>query len=252
MSFTSNLFKEHLKGLKDSIEKIVILGNLDKATAAELDEIADRLKLVSSECAVYESKYVKELGDVTDLEKQRTYKMKLAVKLEANMNAAQEPAEKASIEQSLSTLLAEIEGMDSKLVKEKSEAVIAKQDLDESLKYLNEKSIELSTARERLKTEKDDLERAEKEKERAEERAKVAESRASGRTDVKATEIASSVMAKRTEELKIAARAAELKTAALKPKAEVIDPNIAAAMAEIDAPAPQTMSVSERLAALKK
>ena len=138
--------------------------------------------------------------------------------------------------------------------REAQEAEEAKQMMNELTVFVEESAATLKDARARLDHAKSEMRRAELDKERAEKHARTAEVLAGIKQGSGTFNIALDAMQKKADQSRIKADAANTRSSLLTPtKPEQDDANIAAALAKASGKtAPESTSISERLAALKK
>ena len=147
-----------------------------------------------------------------------------------------------------------LEQMKPDVDRNRQEAEEAKQMMNELTVFVEESATTLKDARARLDHAKSEMRRAELEKERAEKRARTTEVLAGIKKGSGTFNVALDAMQKKAEQSRIRADAANTRSSLLAPtKPEQEDANIAAALAKASGKsAPETGSISERLAALKK
>ncbi len=254
MSFLANLFKKHAENAVTSVQQFLVTLDPETATEAQITEFSDRLAKASEELAKARADFRREEKEAEEIEALYNKRLQAATILEQQSAEAADPAQKASIGESLEKLVVMLEKMKPDMERERREAEDAKLLMDELTKFVEESAEALKQARSRLEQAKSEMRRAELERQRAEKRAHTAEVLAGIKNDSGTFNVALDAMQKKANEARMKADAANTRSGLLTPTStEKEDANIAAAMAKATGtPAPQTSSVSERLAALKK
>jgi len=254
MSFLGNLFKKHAENAVTSVQQFLVTIDPETATEAQIAEFSDQLKKASEELAKARAEYQKDEKAAEEIEALYQKRLQAATILEQEVAEAGDPARKESLSASLEKMVAMLEQMKPDVERERQDADDAKQMMDELTVFVEESAQALKEARAKLDHAKAEMRRAEMEQERAEKRAKTAEVLAGIKKGSGTFNVALDAMQKKAEEAKVKADAAMTRSRLLTPtNAEKDDANIAAALAKASGePAPATVSISERLAALKK
>jgi chromosome segregation ATPase len=220
------------------------------ATEAELRTMEQHLDELGTEVGRARQSLVKEQKEADAIKALSDQRLAAAESLQNQMNAANDPERRASLEKSLTQLLKLLEEMAPEIDREVKDA----EDAKEFLAQLEEA---YASAGAKMKQARSDLERAQRQMGRAEQQREMAErqadaaKRAAGLAGTTSRlNVALKAMQDAADKDLIAAEAANAKAKLLKPtKPEDEDPNIAAALAEAAGPKPTT--VTDRLAALK-
>lgn len=254
MSFLGNLFKKHAENAITSVQQFLVTLDPETATEAQIAEFSDHLARASQELAKARQDYHREAKEAEEIQALYEKRLQAATILEQQSAQAEDPGQKASLQASLEKLVVMLEQMKPDVEREQKEAEDAKAMMDELTRFVEESAEALKTARSRLEHARAEMRKAELEKERAEKRARASEVLAGIKKDSGTFNVALDAMQKKADEARIKADAANTRSQLLTPtRAENEDTNIAAAMAKASgAPAPQTDSISDRLAALRK
>ncbi len=254
MSFIGNLFKKHAENAVTSVQQFLVTLDPETATEAQIAEFSDQLTKASQELAKARIDYQREEKEAEEIQALYDKRLQAASILEQQVGEATDPAQKASLSTSLEKLVSMLEQMKPDVDREKHEADDAKLMMEELTKFVEEAADALKQARSRLEHARTEMRRAELEQERAEKRARTAEVLAGIKKDSGTFNVALDAMQKKAEDAKIKADAANTRSGLLTPThAEKEDANISAALAKASGtPEPQSGSISDRLAALKK
>ena len=254
MSFLENLFKKHAENAFTSVQRFLVTLDPETATEAQMAEFSDQLAKASEELARARADYQREAREADEIAALYDKRLHAATILEQQSSEAADPSRKASLSESLQKLVVMLEQMKPDVEREKQEASDARQLLDELSRFVEESAEALKQARSRLEHAKSEMRRAELGKERAEKRAHSAEVLAGIKKDSGTFNVALDAMQKKADNAKLKADAANTRSRLLTPtSAEQEDSNIAAAMTQASGkPAPNTGSISDRLAALKR
>ena len=254
MSFLGNLFKKHTENAINSVQQFLVTIDPETATEAQMAEFSDQLAKASEELARARADYQREAREADETAALYDKRLHAATILEQQSSEATDPSQKASLSASLEKLVAMLEQMKPDMEREKQEAEDGKQLMDELSRFVEESAEALKQARSRLEHARTEMRRAELEKERAEKREHATEVLAGIKKDSGTFNVALDAMQKKADEARVKADAANTRSKLLTPtKAEEDDANIAAAMTQVSGkPAPNSGSISDRLAALKK
>ncbi len=254
MSFIGNLFKKHTENAVTSVQQFLVTLDPETATEAQIAEFSDQLRNASEELAKARADYQRELREADEIAALYDKRLRAASILEQQLGETADPAMKNSVSASLEKLVSMLEQMKPDVERERQEADDAKQLMDELTTFVEESANTLKDARSRLEHARSDMRRAELEQQRAEKRAKTAEVLAGIKKGSGTFNVALDTMQKKAEQSRMKADAAMTRSTLLTPtNVEKDDANIAAAMAEASGkPAPTAVSISDRLAALKK
>jgi len=218
---------------------------MSEAGMRQLEENVDSM---ASECAVAKQEWLKEQQEYDSIQKLFDQRIAAADILSTKISAGD-----TSVEPSLNTLVQLIEDMTPEIEREHEEAVYAKEIFHELELATKDAATQVKTARAEFDKIRRDLKRASVQTDRAkrdEERSKrVAGIRKGGSSLGSAMDAMKNAAAEQTA----AADAAKMKADLFRQSTpEKDDPNIAAALVASSGVATSTMTVSERLAALKK
>jgi chromosome segregation ATPase len=254
MSFMGNLFKKHAENAITSVQRFLVTLDPETATEAQIAEFSDQLSKASEELAKARADYQREAREASEIAALYEQRLQAATLLERQSMEASEPAQKGSLSASLEKLVSILERMKPDVEREKQEADEAKLMIDELTKFVEESAEALKQARSRLIHAKTEMRRAELDKERAEKRARTAEVLSGIKKESGTFNVALEAMQKKAEDAKVKADAANTRSMLLTPTSvEKDDANISTAMAQASGkPAPQSGSIVERLAALRK
>ncbi|MCW2247086.1 chromosome segregation ATPase [Azospirillum fermentarium] len=221
------------------------------ATEAELRTMEQHLDSLGREVAQARQSYDKEQKEADAIKALLAQRMAAAEQLQAQLDAATDPARKASLEKSLETIVGLLEEMTPEVEREVKDA-------EDALSFLEMLEKNYAEAGAKLKRARSDLDRAHRDMARAEQQREVAERQAEAARRVAGLTGATSSLSVALKAMQDAsakdlaeAEAASAKAKLLTPSnPEKEDPNIAAAMAAASGK-PAASSLSERLAALK-
>ena len=179
-------------------------------------------------------------------------RMAAAEQLQSQANAATDPARKASLEKSLTTLVDMLEKMAPDVEREKQDAVDAKGFLEMLESAYQDAGGKLKAARSELERAQRDMARAAQQKQTAEQQAEAARRAAGLVQTTSSLTVALKTMQDVAAKDLASADAAMAKARLLKPsKPEQDDANIAEALAAASGKPPAPTSLTDRLAALK-
>lgn len=169
------------------------------------------------------------------------------------MEAETDPARKAELGHSLTTLVGLLEQMAPDVAREQKDAEDAKSFLESLEQTYAEAGRKLRSARDDLTRAQRDMGRAEQQREIAERRAEAARQAAGLSGATSGLSVALKAMQDNATRDLARAEAANAKATLLKPtQPETDDPNIAAAMRAASGAQPAPQGLSERLAALRQ
>jgi chromosome segregation ATPase len=222
------------------------------ATEAELRTMEQHLDQLGVQVAQARQSYDREQKEADAVQALSAQRMAAAEQLQAQANAAADPARKASLEKSLTTLVDMLEKMAPDVDREKQDAVDAKGFLDMLEGAYQEAGGKLKAARSDLERAQRDMARAAQQKQTAEQQAEAARRAAGLAQTTSSLTVALKTMQDVASKDLASADAAMAKARMLKPtKPEEDDANIAAALAAASGKAPAPTSLNDRLAALK-
>lgn len=221
------------------------------ATEAELRTMEQHLDELGRQVAEARQAYNREQKEAEAIKALLAQRMAAAEQLQAQFDAATDPARKASLEKSLETIIGLLEEMTPDVEREVKDAEDAQAFLDMLEKNYAEAGAKLKRARSDLDRARRDMSRADQQREMAERQAEAAR-RVAGLTGATSSlNVALKAMQDSAAKDLAAAEAANAKAKLLSPSSpENEDPNITAALAAASGK-PTASSLSDRLAALK-
>lgn len=249
-------FVKNLVGVKtdDAVNSAIsTIVRLDPkaATEAELRTMEQNLDKVGTQVATAQAAYDKERKEADAIQALSARRLSAAEKLQAEMDAEQDPAKKDALGKSIATLLDQLEHMSPEVEQHLRDVTDAKDFLDNLQGAYRLAGEKLKTARADLTRAQRDMERSAQQRGQAEERAKAAAMAAGLSGATSSLGVALAAMQDTAERNRASAASSTAKAALLKPsKPEEDDPNIARAMSGGDASAVPA-SLSDRLAAIK-
>jgi chromosome segregation ATPase len=222
------------------------------ATEAELRTMEQNLDDLGLQVARARQEYDREEKEAEAIQATSKQRMAAAEQLQAQVNAATDPAMKANLEKSLGILVDMLEKMQPDIDRETKQAADAKSFLEMLEGTYAEAGGKLKAARGALEQAQRDMARAAQEKQTAERQAEMARQAAGLTQSTSGLTIALKTMQDAAAKDLQSADAAAAKARLLRPsKPEQDDPNIAAALAAASGHPVVGTSLADRLAALK-
>lgn len=222
------------------------------ATEAELRTMEQNLDDLGFQVARARQEYDREEKEAEAIQATSKQRMAAAEQLQAQVNAATDPAMKANLEKSLGILVDMLEKMQPDIDRETKQAADAKSFLEMLEGTYAEAGGKLKAARGALEQAQRDMARAAQEKQTAERQAEMARQAAGLTQSTSGLTIALKTMQDAAAKDLQSADAAAAKARLLRPsKPEQDDPNIAAALAAASGHPVVGTSLADRLAALK-
>lgn len=251
LSFIRNLVGVKTDQAMQGAMEALVRWDPQSATEAELRTMEQHLDALGREVAQARQSYDKEQKEADTIKALLTQRMAAAEQLQAQLDAATDPARKASLEKSLETIIGLLEEMTPDVEREVKDA-------EDALSFLEMLEKNYAEAGAKLKRARSDLDRAHRDMARAEQQRGMAERQADAARRVAGLTGATSSLSVALKAMQDAtardlaeAEAANAKAKLLTPSSpEKEDPNIAAAMAAASGK-PVATSLSDRLAALK-
>lgn len=251
LSFIRNLVGVKTDQAMQGAMEALVRWDPQSATEAELRTMEQHLDALGREVAQARQSYDKEQKEADTIKALLTQRMAAAEQLQAQLDAATDPARKASLEKSLETIIGLLEEMTPDVEREVKDA-------EDALSFLEMLEKNYAEAGAKLKRARSDLDRAHRDMARAEQQRGMAERQADAARRVagltgatSSLSVALKAMQDATAKDLAEAEAANAKAKLLTPSSpEKEDPNIAAAMAAASGK-PVATSLSDRLAALK-
>ena len=222
------------------------------ASEAELRTMEQHLDDLGQQVARARQGYDKEQREAVAIQALSQQRMAAAEHLQNQLNAETDPAKKAELERSLTTLVTMLEQMAPEVDREKKDVVEAKEFLDMLEKTYAESGGKLREARAQLERAQRDMGRASQQRQRAEQQAEAARRAAGLSTTTSSLNVALKAMQDAATRDLANAEAANMKSKLLTPtQPEQEDPNIAKAMQLASGKPEASVSLSDRLAALR-
>ncbi len=240
--------------LGQDIVKAIVEIDPESATQAQLDQMVQDLDKAGEVIQKLRADYDREVREADAAKKRYDQLLAAAEVLQAKL-ADPAAADHASLEASLNRLVAQLEQLQPEVESEQKDVVEVKALLDQAQAAYQEKAATLTTARQTMERAKRDMQRAIQEQERADEKAKrAAEVAGLSQTSTSSLTIATDAMQRRADEARAKTEASKLKAETLttltRPNTE--DPNIAAALKQVQGGGSAGGNIADRLARLKK
>jgi chromosome segregation ATPase len=237
--------------VQNSIEALV-RWDPQSASEAEMRTMEQYLDTLGRQVAEARATYGREKKEADAIQALSHQRMAAAEQLQRQVAAESDPARKAQLEASLSTLVALLEQMAPDVDREAKDVVDAQEFLEMLEKSYAEAGAKLKEARSQLSRAQRDLGRADQQRQMAERQAEGARQAAGLTSASSSLTVALKAMQDAAAKDLASAEAASAKAKLLKPsKPEEEDPNIAAALATASGAGHPPASIGDRLAALK-
>jgi DNA repair exonuclease SbcCD ATPase subunit len=252
-SFIRNMIGVKADQTVNSAVEAIVRWDPQAATEAELRTMEQHLDVLGRQVAEARVAFDKEKRESDTIHLLSQQRMAAAEQLQHRMDTEADPARKADLERSLSTLVSMLEGMAGDVNREKQDAIDAEAFLHSLESTYQQAGQKLKSARDELNRAQRDMGRAAQQREMAERRAEAARQAAglSGATSGLTTAL--KAMQENAARNLASAEAANAKATLLAPtKPEKDDPNIAMAMAQVQGVAPAPTNLNDRLAALRQ
>ena len=252
LKFVKNMFGVKMDQAVESGIEALVRWDPKSASEAELRTMEQHLDELGREVALARQSFdreQKEAGAIQTLSDQR---MAAAEQLHGQIAAEADSTRKASLEQSLNTLVSMLEQMAPEIQREKQDAADAKDFLDMLQSTYAEAGGKLKSARSELERAQRDMGRAAQQREQAERQSEAARRAAGLASTTSGLTVALKAMQDSAAKDLASADAAMSKAKLLRPtKPEQDDPNIAAAMAAAAGKPAAPQNLDDRLAALR-
>jgi hypothetical protein len=250
-------FIRNLAGVKT--DKVVQAGvealvrwDPQSASEAELRSMEQHLDELGQQVARARQSYDKEVREADTIQALSTQRMAAAEHLQGQLTAEADPAKKAELERSLTTLVTMLEQMAPEVDREKKDVVDAKDFLEMLEKTYAEAGGKLREGRAQLERARRDMARAGQQRQMAEQQADAARRAAGLSTTTSSLNVALKAMQDSTARDLANAEAANMKAKLLRPtQPEQDDANIARAMDVAAGKPAAPTSLSDRLTALR-
>ena len=222
------------------------------ASEAEMRSMEQHLDELGQQVARARPSYDKETREATAVQALSTQRMAAAEHLQSQIAAETEPAKKAELERSLTTLVTMLEQMVPEVDRERKDVVEAKEFLEMLEKTYADAGGKLREGRSQLERAQRDMARAGQQRQMAEQQAEVARRAAGLSTTTSSLNVALKSMQDAAARDLTNAEAANMKAKLLKPtQPEQDDANIARAMRSASGQSVAATSLTDRLAALR-
>lgn len=252
LSFIRNLLGVKTDQAVKSAMESLVRWDPKAATEAEMRTMEQHLDELGREVAEARVTLDRERDEATRIKALSAQRMAAAEELQRRLDQATDPAERAGIEKSLTTIVSMLEEMSPDVEREERDAVEAAEFLEILEKNYAEAGAKLKSARAELGRAERDMQRAEQQRDFAEKQAEAARRAAGLSSSGEGLNVALQAMKTAAEKSRVDAEAANAKAKLLRPtEPEKEDANIAAAMAAVSGAGPAPKSLAERLAALK-
>jgi hypothetical protein len=253
LQFMANLIGVKFNKAAQAGVEALVRWDPKSASEAEMRTMEQHLDDLGREVALARQSYDRENKEAEAIQALSQQRMAAAEQLQAQAEAASDPARKASLETSLGTLVTMLEQMAPEVDREKTEAADAKDFLQMLEQTYAEAGGKLKAARSALEQAQRDMGRAAQQREQADRQAEAARRAAGLASSTSSLTVALKAMQEAAAKDRVAADAQMSKAKLLRPTApEQDDPNIAAALAQAAGKPTGPQTLGERLAALKK
>jgi hypothetical protein len=222
------------------------------ASEAELRSMEQHLDQLGRQVAQARQSYDREVREADAIQALSGQRMAAAEQLQSQLKAETDPAKKAELERSLTTLVTMLEQMAPEVEREKKDVVDAKDFLEMLEKTYTDAGGKLREGRSQLERAQRDMARAGQQRQMAEQQADAARRAAGLSTTTSSLNVALKAMQDSAARDLTNAEAANMKAKLLKPtQPEQEDPNIARAMQLAAGKPPTPTDLTDRLAALR-
>ncbi len=251
-SFIRNLLGTKTDQAVQSAIEALVRWDPQTATEAELRTMEQYLDHLGLQVAEARDSYTREKKESDAIQALSHQRMAAAEQLQKQMAEEPDPARKAQLESSLTTLVSMLEQMAPDVDREAKDVADAQDFLEMLEKSYAEAGAKLKEAHAQLIRAQRDLGRADQQRQMAERQAEGARQAAGLSHATSGLTVALNAMQDAAAKEREKAEAANAKAKLLHPSdPEKADSNIAAALAKVAGAVPQPLSVTDRLAALK-
>lgn len=252
LNFVKNMFGVKMDQAVEAGIQALVRWDPRSASEAELRTMEQHLDELGREVALARQSFDREQKEAQAIQILSDQRMAAAEQLHRQSAAETDPARKAALEKSLSTLVTMLEQMAPDLTREKQDAADAKDFLEMLERTYAEAGGKLKTAHAELERAQRDMGRAAQQREQADRQAEGARRAAGLASTTSSLTVALKAMQDTAARDLASADAAMSKARLLKPtKPEEDDPNIAAAMAAAQGRPAVPQNLDQRLAALR-
>jgi chromosome segregation ATPase len=223
------------------------------ATEAELRSMEQHLDVLGRQVAEARMAFDKEKREADAIQSLSQQRMAAAEQIQHRLEAESDPTRKAELERSLSILVSMLETMAPDIEREKADAIDAGEFLHSLEDTYQQAGQKLRGARDALNRAQRDMGRADQQRDMAERRAEAARQAAGLSGATSGLSVALKAMQDNAAKNLAMAESANAKAKLLAPtRPEQDDPNIAAAMAQVQGRGPAPTNLNDRLAALRQ
>ena len=252
LKFVKNMFGVKMDQAVEAGIEALVRWDPKSASEAELRTMEQHLDELGREVALARQSFDREQKEAAAIQALSDQRMAAAEQLHRQIGTETDAARKASLEQSLTTLVSMLEQMAPEIQREKQDAVDAKDFLDMLQSTYAEAGGKLKSAKSELERAQRDMGRAAQQREQAERQSEAARRAAGLASTTSGLTVALKAMQDSAAKDLASADAAMSKAKLLRPtKPEQDDPNIAAAMAAAAGKPAAPQNLDERLAALR-
>jgi chromosome segregation ATPase len=253
LAFIRNLVGVKTDQAVNNAVEAIVRWDPKSATEAELRSMEQHLDQLGLQVAEARQAYEREKREADTIQALSQQRLAAAEQLQSRAEAATDPAEKAALERSLSTLLTMLEEMTPEVEREKQDAADAQDFLNTLQQTYEQAGNKLKSARADLTRAQRDMTRADVQREAAERRAEAARQAAGLSGATSGLSVALKAMQDAAARDLAQAEAANSKAKLLTPtRPEKDDPNIAAAMDAAAGRLPVPTNLGDRLAAIRQ
>jgi chromosome segregation ATPase len=252
LKFVKNMFGVKMDQAVEAGIEALVRWDPKSASEAELRTMEQHLDELGREVALARQSFDREQKEADTIQALSDQRMAAAEQLHRQVAGEADPTRKASLEQSLGTLVSMLEQMAPEIQREKQDAVDAKDFLDMLQNTYAEAGGKLKSAKSELERAHRDMGRAAQQREQAERQSEAARRAAGLASTTSGLTVALKAMQDAAAKDLASADAAMSKAKLLRPtKPEQDDPNIAAAMAAAAGKPAAPQNLDDRLAALR-
>ena len=252
-SFIKNLVGVKTDQAVNSAVEAIVRWDPQSATEAELRTMEEHLDELGRQVAQARMAFDKEQREADAIQTLSQQRMAAAEQIQHRMDTETDPAKKTSLETSLATLVNMLEGMTADVDREKQDATDAGEFLHSLEATYQQAGQKLKGARDDLNRAQRDMGRAEQQRDMAQQRAEAARQAAGLSGATSGLSVALKAMQDNAARNLAEAEAANAKAKLLAPtNPEKEDPNIAAAMAQVQGKLPAPTNLADRLAVLRQ
>ena len=252
-SFIRNLVGVKTDQAVNGAIEAIVRWDPQSATEAELRTMEQHLDMLGRQVAEARMAFDKEKREADTIQALSQQRMAAAEQIQHRMDTETDPARKAELEHSLSTLVSMLEGMAADVDREKQDAVDAGDFLHSLEDTYQQAGQKLKSARDQLNRAQREMSRANQQREMAQRRAEAARQAAGLSGATSGLSVALKAMQDSAARNLATAEAANAKAKLLAPtRPEQDDPNIAIAMAQVQGRLPAPANLGDRLAVLRQ